>query len=116
MLDRTILIGAAMLMVSGAIGFYLNVLLSVLFLSPRAGWFNVALGALVLAVIGCVPRSISSAPSSTTFGYLREQRLQRARRLLEQDRHSVGYRTGRDLARAFKQRFGIAPSGWSRAG
>jgi PAS domain S-box-containing protein len=50
--DRTILIGAAMLLVSGAIGFYLNVLLSVLFLSPRAGWFNVALGALVLAVIG----------------------------------------------------------------
>jgi len=52
----------------------------------------------------------------SVFGYLREQRLQRARRLLEQGRYSVGYRSGRNLARAFKQRFGIAPGGWSRAG
>lgn len=53
----------------------------------------------------------------STFSYLREQRLQRARSLLEQGMdsvelvaHTVGYRNGRDLARAFKQRFGIVPS------
>lgn len=49
-------------------------------------------------------------------GYLREQRLQRARQLLEQVHHSVesvadavGYHNGRDLARAFKRRFGVTP-------
>ena len=49
--------------------------------------------------------------------YLREQRLQRARQLLEQGEvgialiaHQVGYRNGRDLSRAFKLRFGVSPS------
>ena len=48
--------------------------------------------------------------------YLREQRLQRARQLLEQGEvgiariaHQVGYRNGRDLSRAFKLRFGVSP-------
>ena len=48
--------------------------------------------------------------------YLREQRLQRARQLLEEGEvgieriaHQVGYRNGRDLSRAFKQRFGVSP-------
>jgi DNA-binding response OmpR family regulator len=57
----------------------------------------------------------------TVFGYLREQRLQRARVLLEQGGHTidgvaevVGYQNGRDLARAFKQRFGITPGAFSR--
>lgn len=56
------------------------------------------------------------------FSYLREQRLQQARSLLEQGQdsvelvaHLVGYRNGRDLARAFKQRFGIAPSALLRS-
>ena len=49
--------------------------------------------------------------------YLREQRLQRARQLLEEGEvgieliaHQVGYRNGRDLSRAFKLRFGVSPS------
>lgn len=57
----------------------------------------------------------------TVFGYLREQRLLRARALLEQGGYTldaaaeaVGYRNGRDLARAFKQRFGVAPGSLSR--
>lgn len=57
----------------------------------------------------------------SVFGYVREQRLLRARCLLEQ-RHgtldtvaeAVGYRNGRDLARAFKQRFGVTPGTLSR--
>jgi DNA-binding response OmpR family regulator len=57
----------------------------------------------------------------TVFGYLREQRLQRARLLLGQGRQTiedvaeaVGYQNGRDLARAFKQRFGVTPGTLSR--
>lgn len=53
----------------------------------------------------------------SVFGYLREQRLLHARTLLEQGRHTVeavalavGYSSGRDLARAFKRRFGVAPT------
>ncbi len=56
----------------------------------------------------------------TVFGYLREQRLQRARCLLEQG-HSigaaaaaVGYFDRRDLTRAFKQRFGVGPNALSK--
>ncbi|AUB81330.1 helix-turn-helix domain-containing protein [Candidatus Thiodictyon syntrophicum] len=57
----------------------------------------------------------------TVFGYLREQRLQRARGLLEQGHHSVETAAaavdcydGRDLARAFKQRFGVGPGALSK--
>ena len=53
----------------------------------------------------------------TIFAYLREQRLQQARILLsDQDikidalAAMVGYSNGRDLARAFRQRFGVTPS------
>lgn len=53
--------------------------------------------------------------------YVREQRLQRARQLLEQGEvgieriaHRVGYRNGRDLSRAFKLRFGVSPSSLRR--
>ena len=53
----------------------------------------------------------------SVFGYLREQRLQRARRLLAAGGHGidevatrVGYRHGHNLTRAFKQRFGLTPS------
>ena len=58
----------------------------------------------------------------SVFGYLREQRLQRARSLLAQGRQNieavagtVGYQNGRDLARAFRQRFGVAPSALARS-
>ena len=58
----------------------------------------------------------------SVFGYLREQRLQQARSLLAQGRQNieavagtVGYQNGRDLARAFRQRFGVAPSALARA-
>lgn len=57
----------------------------------------------------------------SVFGYLREQRLQRALALLREGRHSVdsaarlvGYASGPALSRAFKQRFGIAPSRLNR--
>lgn len=53
----------------------------------------------------------------TIFGYLREQRLQQARILLgtpglkiDTVAASVGYANGRDLARAFRQRFGVTPT------
>lgn len=53
----------------------------------------------------------------SVFAYLREQRLQRALILLREGRQSVdfaanavGYSSGPALSRAFKQRFGIAPS------
>ncbi len=58
----------------------------------------------------------------SVFGYLREQRLQQARSLLVQGHPNievvagaVGYHNGRDLARAFRQRFGVAPSALARA-
>ena len=57
----------------------------------------------------------------SVFGYLREQRLQRGRHLVEQERHSVsaaaaavGYSSAHEFARAFKQRFGLAPGAGSR--
>lgn len=53
----------------------------------------------------------------SVFGYVREQRLQRARALLTEGVQGidavalrVGYRHGSNLSRAFKQRFGLAPS------
>ncbi len=53
----------------------------------------------------------------SVFAYLREQRLQRARALLAEGGHGidavatlVGYRHGHNFSRAFKQRFGVAPS------
>ncbi len=53
----------------------------------------------------------------SVFGYLREQRLQRALRLLAAGGHGidevatrVGYRHGHNFTRAFKQRFGLTPS------
>ena len=53
----------------------------------------------------------------SVFGYLREQRLQRARTLLVEGEHGieviariVGYDHGHNFTRAFKQRFGIVPS------
>jgi DNA-binding response OmpR family regulator len=56
----------------------------------------------------------------SVFSYLREQRLQHGRRLLEQGgqrvdtvAEAVGYSNARDFARAFKQRFGITPGTWS---
>lgn len=56
------------------------------------------------------------------FAYLREQRLQRARHLIDDgaDRvdliaSQVGYANGRDLSRAFKQRFGLTPSAYARS-
>ena len=58
----------------------------------------------------------------SVFGYLREQRLQRARTLLVEGEHSieviariVGYDHGHNFTRAFKQRFGIVPSHLSDA-
>ncbi|WP_295453302.1 response regulator [uncultured Thiodictyon sp.] len=55
----------------------------------------------------------------SVFSYLREQRLQHGQRLLEQGgqrvdtvAEAVGYTNGRDFARAFKQRFGVAPGAW----
>ena len=57
----------------------------------------------------------------SVFGFLREQRLQRALALLREGRHSidsaahlVGYASGPALSRAFKQRFGIAPGRLAR--
>lgn len=57
----------------------------------------------------------------SVFGFLREQRLQRAQRLLRDGLHSVdsaahavGYASGHALSRAFKQRFGVAPSNLAR--
>lgn len=68
-------------------------------------------------------RLFRSHLGTSVFGYVREQRLLRARRLLEQGGHTldaaaeaVGYRNGRDLARAFKQRFGVTPGTLSRRG
>ncbi len=53
----------------------------------------------------------------SVFGYVREQRLQRARALLTEGVQGidavalrVGYCHGSNLSRAFKQRFGLAPS------
>lgn len=53
----------------------------------------------------------------SVFGYLREQRLQRALRLLAAGGYGidevatrVGYRHGHNFTRAFKQRFGLTPS------
>lgn len=58
----------------------------------------------------------------SVIAYAREQRLQRARSLLERGEsgieriaHEIGYRNGRDLSRAFKQRFGVPPTDLARA-
>lgn len=55
----------------------------------------------------------------SVFGYVREQRLQRARALLaaggqriDQIATSLGYGHSHNFSRAFKQRFGLAPSQW----
>lgn len=56
----------------------------------------------------------------SVFGYLREQRLQRALVLLREGwgvdavAREVGYGSGYSLSRAFKQRFGIPPGALSR--
>jgi DNA-binding response OmpR family regulator len=54
---------------------------------------------------------------TSVFGFMREQRLQLARRLLRKGDTrvevialEVGYKSGRDLARAFRRRFGVAPT------
>lgn len=54
---------------------------------------------------------------TTVYGFLREERLRRAREMLLHTRLAVkavalevGYRNTSDLSRAFKERFGISPS------
>lgn len=58
---------------------------------------------------------------TTAFGYLHDQRMERARQLLEERRFNVtevactvGYANPSHFAAAFKRKFGVNPGAYSR--